>query len=124
MADEVLFSITKDKLESGLRGVPVGYCTTSYVDPVKGLFYIDKPIPELAYWDPVQVIYLLYFGKEGGPKEVDAFRAELGKRSSCRKEVIDAIQKLPRQGHPMKLFCAAILVLGMFESTGDYGKTV
>lgn len=120
MEGEVLFSITKDKLETGLRGFPVGYCTTSYVDPVKGLFYIDKPIPELAYWDPVQVIYLLYFGKEGSSKEVEAFRAELGKRSCCKKEVIEAIQRLPRQGHPMKLFCAAILILGMFESTGDY----
>ena len=35
---EVLFEITKDNLETGLRGYPVGYCTTSTVDPLKGYF--------------------------------------------------------------------------------------
>ena len=120
MSEEVLFTITKDKLETGLRGVPVGYCTTSYVDPQKGLFYIDKAIPELAYWNPVQVIYLLYFGKEGTPKEVEQFHKNLNHRARCPKEVISAIQSLPRHGHPMNLFSAALLILGTFEGTGDY----
>lgn len=120
MAEEALFTITKDNLETGLRGVPVGYCTTSFVDPQKGLFYLQKPIAELAYRDPVQVIYLLYSGKEGSPKEVDLFSRELHKRSACKKEVIAAVQRLPKEGHPMKLFCAALLILGMFECTGDY----
>ena len=30
---EVLFEIKKENLETGLRGYPVGYCTTSTVDP-------------------------------------------------------------------------------------------
>ncbi len=122
MSEEVLFQITKDKLETGMRGYPVGYCTTSFVDAQKGLFYIEKPIAELSFWDPVEVIYLLYFGKQGSPDEVRAFKAELSQRSQCKKEVIEAIKRLPRQGHPMKLFCAALLVLGMFESTGDYAQ--
>lgn len=120
MSEEVLFQITKDKLESGLRGVPVGYCTTSYVDPQKGLFYIDKPIPEVAYWDPIQVIYLLYFGKEGTPNEVEQFNKNLQQKARCSKEVISAIKALPRQGHPMSLFSIALLLLGMFECTDDY----
>jgi citrate synthase len=120
MAEEVLFEITNDKLETGMRGFPVGYCTTSYVDPQKGLFYGDKPIAELAHLDPVQVIYLLYFGREGSAREVEEFSKQLQKRAVCKKEVIEAVQKLPRQGHAMKHFCAALLLLGMFESTGDY----
>ena len=120
MSEEVLFEITKDKLETGMRGFPVGYCTTSHVDAQKGLFYMQKSIAELAFWDPVQVIYLLYYGKEGTSAEVDQFRKILSSRSTCQKEVIDAVQRLPRAGHPMKLFCAAILILGMFEGTGDY----
>ena len=120
MSDEVLFSITKDKLETGMRGFPVGYCTTSHVDPQKGLFYMQKAIPELAHWNPIQVIYLLYFGKEGSPKEVESFSLELQQRATCKKEVIDAIERLPREGHPMKLFCSALLILGMFECTQDY----
>ena len=118
--DEVLFQITKDKLETGMRGFPVGYCTTSFVDPQKGLFYLNKPIAELAYLDPIQVIYLLYFGEEGTPLEVKKFSEDLFQRMRCHPEVIAAIEKLPSQGHPMKLFCASLLILGMFESTGDY----
>ncbi|MES2123021.1 MAG: citrate (Si)-synthase, partial [Chlamydiota bacterium] len=110
----------KDKLDTGLRGFPVGYCSTSHVDPVKGLFYMGRPVAELSQWDSMQVIYLLYAGKEGSPKEIEAFAKEIHKRSICRKEVIDAIERLPREGHPMKLFSAALLILGMFESSNDY----
>lgn len=120
MTDDVLFQITKDKLDTGLRGFPVGYCTTSHVDPEKGLFYVGKPIPEIADWEPVRVIYLLYFGKEGSAQEIEKFTQDLMKRAQCSKEVIQAIQSLPRKGHPMKLFCSAILILGMIEGTGNY----
>jgi citrate synthase len=34
--------------------------------------------------------------------------------------VIKHIEALPRQGHPMKLFNAALLILGMFEGQNDY----
>lgn len=117
---EVLFQITNDLLESGLRGFPVGYCTTSWVDPQKGLLYVDKPIDEVAFWEPQRVIYLLYFGKEGSTEEVRAFYADLQTRATCSEEVVKHIYALPRKGHPMDLFSAALLILGMFEVTGDY----
>lgn len=120
MSEEILFEVTKDKLDTGLRGFPVGYCTTSHVDPVKGLFYMGKPVAELSQRDSIEVIYLLYSGKEGTAKELEAFSKELHKRAQCSKGVVEAVEKLPREGHPMKLFCAALLILGMFESTGDY----
>ncbi|HEY2810338.1 MAG TPA: citrate (Si)-synthase [Rhabdochlamydiaceae bacterium] len=118
--EEILFSITKDKLETGLRGFPVGYCPTSYVDPQKGLFYVDQSIDKIAYWEPVRAIYLLYHGKDGSEKEVEHFDRELRKRARCSKEILSALHALPRKGHPMKLFCASLLLLGMFETTGDY----
>ncbi|MBY0529325.1 MAG: citrate (Si)-synthase [Rhabdochlamydiaceae bacterium] len=120
MSDDVLFEITKDKLETGLRGFPVGYCTTSYVDAEKGLFYVGKPVAELAEWEPIRVIHLLYSGKDGSKEEVRAFSDIIENRSVCHPGVVKAILALPRQGHPMKLFCTALLLLGMFESTGDY----
>src|ERR1700729_788606 len=101
MAEEVLFEITREKLETGMRGFPVGYCTTSHIDPQKGLFYRDKMISELAYWEPIQVIYLLYHGKTGSDSEVGHFDQELKKRACCSKAVVDAIESLPRAGHPM-----------------------
>ncbi len=117
---EVIFEITEELLESGLRGFPVGYCTSSDVDPMKGLSYSGIPIAELAEKDPEEVIYLLYYGKTGTTDEIKKFKEELAKRAKCRPEVAASIQKLPREGHPMKLFCAAILILGMLEGTGNY----
>jgi citrate synthase len=120
MTDEVLFEITKDKLETGMRGFPIGYCTTSNVNPEKGLFYVGKPVSELAHWEPIEVIYLIYHGKQGSATEIKAFAENLAFRSTCRSEVLEAVQALPRHGHPMKLFSAALLILGMFEATNDY----
>jgi citrate synthase len=109
MPDEVLFEIKVDNLETGMRGYPVGYCTTSSVDPVKGLFYMGRPVSELDQWEPEQVIYLLVKGKEGSKEEVKTFVEDLRSRSSCSLDLINAIKQLPRQAHPMKLFCAALL---------------
>src|SRR5262249_55908395 len=92
----------------------------SYVDAQKGLFYVNKPVSELAYWQPEEVIYLLYYGKQGTEAEVKAFAKDLAKRGACSSEVIEHIGKLPRSGHPMKLFSAAFLILGMFEGKNDY----
>lgn len=119
-SDDFKFVITQENLETGLRGYPCGYCTTSEVDPSKGLFYVGYPITEIADWEPQEAIYLLYHGKIGSKKDVASFYDTLKKRGRCKPEVLKSIRSLPRQGHPMDLFCAAILICGMFESTGDY----
>lgn len=120
MSEDVLFTITKEHLETGLRGFPVGYCTTSHVDPQKGLFYLGRPVTELSTWQPEQVIYFLYHGKEGNKQELEKFSEMIKQRSCCSQQVIAAIEALPRQGHPMKLFCIALLLLGMHESADNY----
>ena len=77
---EKLFEITTDNLDTGLRGYPIGYCNTSTVDPVKGLFYIGHPVEKLAEKDPEEVIFLLYYGKEASAQELAAFKKELTSR--------------------------------------------
>lgn len=117
---DVLFEITKDHLETGMRGFPVGYCTTSYVDPQKGLFYMGKSVEDLASYSPEEVIYLLYFGKQGSLKEVAHFFSDLSSRFQLQPQTVEAIERLPREGHPMKLFCAALLLMGMLEKQEGY----
>jgi citrate synthase len=117
---EVLFEITKENLETGLRGYPCGYCTTSSVDPIKGVTYMGNPVNEIVDWGPEKIIYLLYTGKEGTETEIAQFKEDLKKRSTCNPELLKHIQKLPRTGHPMKLLCAAMLMAGMYESKNDY----
>lgn len=117
---EVLFEIKKENLETGLRGYPVGYCTTSSVDPLKGLFYVGRLVSEIDHWEPEQVIYLLYHGNEGMAEEVAKFSKELRQRAKCSPKLIYHIEQLPRAGHPMKLFAAALLLAGIFEGKNQY----
>jgi len=115
-----LFEVTEENLETGMRGYPVGYCVTSYVDPQQGLHYCGRPLSEIADKQPQEVIYLLYHGKEGSKEEIESFFADMKKRCCVSDSVVEQIYQLPRQGHPMKLFSAALLLLDMYEKTGDY----
>ncbi len=117
---DVLFEVTKEHLETGMRGYPVGYCTTSSVDPQKGLFYAGAPVSEMADWDPIRIIYLLYHGHDANEQQLQQFREEINRRSDLSDSVINHIYHLPREGHPMQLFCASLLITGMLEGTGDY----
>ena len=58
--DEVLFSITDKNLDSGLRGVPVGTCQTSFVDPYEGVHYVGYPVEDLVDMEEEDVIFLLF----------------------------------------------------------------
>ncbi len=118
--NEVLFTVTKENLDTGLRGYPVGYCVTSSVTSSEGLAYVGHPIEKLISWSPESVIYLLYYGKEGSKEEVATFTADLRRRATCSSELIKSIQQLPRRGHPMKMLCAALLMCGMIEGKNDY----
>ncbi|MCF7806100.1 MAG: citrate (Si)-synthase [Simkaniaceae bacterium] len=119
---EILFEVTKDHLDTGLRGYPVGYCMTSKVDPQTGLYYRDIAVKDLAFLPPEEVMYLVYSGKKGQDVAFKTFIKELKERSQLSNAVIRHIHALPRDGHPMKLLSASLLILGMLESTGDYRK--
>lgn len=118
--ENVLFQITEDKLDTGLRGFPVGHCVTSTVHPEKGLFYGDLSIPQVTSWQPERVIFLLMKGRDGSQEEIASFSADFKKRSQLSKETIEAISKFPKKGDPMRLFIMAILTAGLFESKNDY----
>ena len=117
---KVLFEITEDKLDTGLRGFPVGTCSTSFVDPEKGLMYGGHPVSEMAFWKPDAVLYLLYHGKKGSKEEIAAFEQELSSRKQCKPDLIRAIEQLPREAPAMDLFAIALLLGGIYEGTGDY----
>lgn len=118
--DEVLFTVTKENLDTGLRGYPVGYCATSSVSATEGLSYVGHPIETLISRSPESVIYLLYQGEEGSKEQVKEFTDDLRRRSACSSDLIKHIQLLPRRGHPMKMLCAALLLCGMLEGKNDY----
>lgn len=116
----VLFEVHQEQLETGMRGYPIGYCVTSSVDPQKGLFYVGHAVETLASKSPEEVIFLLWHGYEASPKQLQDFANDLKSRMTLRSETVEAILRLPREGHPMKLFCAALLLVGMLEGKNDY----
>lgn len=117
---KVLFEITEAQLETGMRGFPVGYCTTSTVDPQRGLFYQEKPVSEIASWDPERVIYLLLYGHVPSDAQLREFIQNLNSRAKVSDKLIAEIRKLPREGHPMKLFSISLLLCAMEECTNNY----
>lgn len=117
---QVLFEITADSLETGLRGVPVGYCTTSHVDPQKGLFYVGEAVEAIAERDPEEVIHLLLHKRWPSPAERAAFVEELRRRQTVPEAVWASMRALPRAGHPMKWLVHGLNVLGMTSLRGDY----
>ncbi len=118
---EVLFKITRDLLDTGLRGFPVGTCPNSHVDPMLGLFYGGYAIPELSEKEPEAVMYLLLKRELPNPAQLAAFKQDIIANSKLHPGVIAHLRSLPKEGHPMKWLLAAINVMGMY-GTGDYAK--
>src|SRR5438128_790172 len=99
---EVLFKITKEHLDTGLRGFPVGTCPNRRVDAVKGFFYGGYAIADLADKQPEEVIYLLIKRDLPDAAQLAAFKKDLIAHSKLHPDVLKHIRGLPRQGHPMK----------------------
>jgi len=118
--DSVLFTITEQHLNTGLRGFPVGRVRTSRVDPQNGVSYVGYPVADLAYLDPEAVIYLLYNKDLPGEHELDACRSNLAGRAHVDRQVIDLLKSLPKEGHPMEWLINGLTLLGMTGKTGNF----
>ena len=118
--EEVLCEVTENHLNTGLRGIPVGTCRTSFVTPDEGVHYCGYPIRELVDISPEDVIYLL-FNKELPDAEQSAkFRANLAARAQLPDGVENVLSSLPKHGHPMDWLSVGIHTLGMYDTTGDW----
>lgn len=118
--DNALFTVTGDHLNTGLRGVPVGTCRTSFVTPDEGVHYCGYPIAELANLQPEDVIYLLFNKELPTPEQALAFRADLQKRAVVPSGLDEVFTSLPKDGHPMDWLSVGIHALGMMDTTGEW----
>ena len=101
--------------------MPVGYCTTSKVDPQLGLHYVGEAIGTIAEREPTDVIHLLlYKSWPANDAASDAFASELKRRQQVHPKVFESFKALPKKGHPMKWFLHGLNVLGMTGATGDF----
>ena len=117
---DVLLEVTSDHLNTGMRGVPVGTCRTSFVTPSEGVHYCGYPITELAAFAPEDIIYLL-LNKELPTSEQSAqIRSELAQRATIPGDLESVLHALPTTGHPMDWLSVGIHALGMIETTNDW----
>jgi citrate synthase len=105
------------ELETGLRGVEVGYCVTSSLSPLTGVSYRGIPIAELSHRTPEEVIYLLQHGRLGSEEEVCVFFDSLRPYARCSDASCALIAHLPRSISPMRMLSIALNAL---EGTQDY----
>ena len=119
--EEELFTITTKHLNSGKRGIPVGTCQTSYVDPLEGVHYVGYPVGDLANMEEEDVIFLLLHKHLPSPEESITFRKELAHRAEeMPTGALRVLESLtPGSGHPMDWLSIGIMALGAAETTGD-----
>ena len=121
MADEdVLLEMTKEHLNIGLRGVPVGTCRTSFVTPTEGVHYCGYPIRELAGFEPEDIVYLLMNKELPNAAQSQEIRQDLASRAKIPGDLESVLRALPKFGHPMDWLSIGIHTLGMFETTEDW----
>ncbi len=118
--DEPMFTVHKSHLNTGLRGVPVGTCRTSFVTPTEGVHYCGYPIAELAHHSPEDIVYLLFNKELPTPAQSTQFKADLAGRGHVPESVAAVFHTLPKDGHPMDWLSVGIHTLGMLDTTGDW----
>ena len=116
----MLCEVTENHLNTGLRGIPVGTCRTSFVTPDEGVHYCGYPIRELVDISPEDVIYLLFNKELPNAEQSAKFRANLAARAQLPDGVENVLSSLPKNGHPMDWLSVGIHTLGMYETTGDW----
>ncbi|MBT61331.1 MAG: citrate synthase [Euryarchaeota archaeon] len=119
---ESLLEVTTDHLNTGLRGIPVGTCRTSFVTPTEGVHYCGYPITELASFKPEDIIYLLFNKELPTPEQSAAFCDELAVRGALPDGMEAVLNSLPKDGHPMDWLSIGIHTLGMLETTNDWNE--
>ena len=119
--DEEIFSVEKKHLDTGLRGIPVGTCKTSYVDTQEGVHYLGYPLSDLVNLEEEDVVYLLLNKKLPNKKESRDFRKELAHRGEeIPTGALRVLESLtPGSGHPMDWLSIGVMALGTYDTTGD-----
>ena len=118
--DEPMFAVRSSHLNTGLRGVPVGTCRTSFVTPKEGVHYCGYPIGELAQHSPEDIVFLLFNKELPAPEQSIAFKADLARRGRVPDSLAAVFHTLPRDGHPMDWLSVGVHTLGMLDTTGDW----
>ena len=119
--DVKLGEVTIGQAIGGARGVRCLVTDTSYLDPMEGIRFRGKTIPETfealpkypgseypsveAFW------YFIMTGDVPTAAQAKEVEDDFKTRSAVPQYVIDVLRALPRDSHPMAMFSSAILAM-------------
>ena len=113
--------VTIDQLVGGARSIKSMLWEPSLLDPLEGIRFRGKTIPELQESLPTTVeggepmpeglLWLLLSGEVPTKAQADALTAELHARATLPEHVVPMIRAFPKGMHPMTQLSSAILAL-------------
>ena len=105
---KTLFEVTREHLDTGMRGIPVGTCKTSSVDPETGVHYVGIPVGELVHLEPEEVLFLLLEKRLPNNEESRKLKQELVSHSKVPTILHTVLREIAGHVHPMKALSVAI----------------
>ncbi|CAH2058309.1 unnamed protein product [Thlaspi arvense] len=119
-----LKKITTGKEDKGLKLYDPGYLNTapvrssiSYIDGDEGILrYRGYPIEELAESSTfLEVAYLLMYGNLPSESQLSDWEFAVSQHSAVPQGVLDIIQAMPHDAHPMGVLVSAMSALSIFH---------
>ncbi|RLN09715.1 hypothetical protein C2845_PM11G19950 [Panicum miliaceum] len=116
--------ITTGKDDKGLKIYDPGYLNTApvrssicYIDGDEGIFrYRGYPIEELAESSSfVEVAYLLMYGNLPTQSQLASWEFAISQHSAVPQGLLDIIQSMPHDAHPMGVLASAMSTLSVFH---------
>ncbi|MES2345272.1 MAG: citrate/2-methylcitrate synthase [Chlamydiota bacterium] len=103
----IYYVITSKDFKTGLRGVPLLTCNSSFVDPKSGVFYGNEHISALQNLSVEEVLFLLQHGKSGNNVEIADYTIKLQETASQPIEPL----LLVSNEDPMDMLATTLLLL-------------
>ena len=105
------------KGESGLEGVYIDTSAICHIDGRGGKLYYRgydiEELPEKSSYE--EVTFLLWHGRLPKKEELDEFRRELARNRALADEVVDLMEMVPKDVHPMGALRTLISYLGNLD---------
>ncbi len=109
--ETVLGSVTIEQVLGGMRGVPALVCDTSSVSADEGLRIRNAPILDLTNITPEETFWLLVTGERATEEELAELRAAFAKHYVVPQYVVDTLNAMPKDSHPMAMLSVGLLTL-------------
>ena len=108
--------------QTGLRGISVGQTAIATVGKEgKGLSYRGYDIFDLAeHANFEEVAYLLIYGNLPDKSQLGNYTEKLQRLRAIPRPLIEVIERIPKQAHPMDMMRTACSMLGTLEPEQDF----